>query len=55
LILGSDIMPVFRIEMSCDLSRVHQVAEKNRQMTPLTVRRLTRRWRSGRGSGGFRV
>jgi len=52
LILGGDIAPFFRIEASCDLGRIDQLREQNRQMTALTVRLLALGWRFCRSRRG---
>ena len=51
LIFGGDVAPLFWIKMCCDLRRLRQVAEQDRQMTAFTGIPGDRLIRSGRDAG----
>jgi hypothetical protein len=54
MIRGQYFMPLLRIQMSGDFSRVHQVGEEDHEMSPLTASILLPTAGTCRTRGGFR-
>src|SRR5215472_8885021 len=50
MVIRDDFAPPFGIEMTCDLGRADEIAEKNGQMTPLTASGFSRFRYSNSGS-----